>query len=53
MALLRRGKFLEIEVTYNKGMFMYPSGVIAEKSLLVADGLYHGSVLHLLEHVDV
>jgi hypothetical protein len=53
VALLGWGDSLEDEVTYNKGMLVYPSGVIAAKSLLVADRLHHSSVSYLLEHVNV
>ena len=53
MALFGCGGSLEDKITYNKGMLVYPLGVIAAKSLLVAGRSHHDGVLHLLEHVDV
>ena len=53
MALLGWGSSSEDEITYNKGMFAYLSGMIAVKPLLVADGSHHDGIPHLLEHVDV
>jgi hypothetical protein len=53
VALLGRGDSLEDEVIYNKGMLVYPSGMIVAKSLLVADILHHSSVSYLLKHVNV
>ena len=53
MAPLGRGGSLKDEITYNEGMIVYPSGVVAAKSLLVASRSHHDSVPYLLEHVDV
>ena len=47
------GGSLKDEITYNEGMLMYPSGVVAPKSLLVARRSHHSSVPYLLEHVNV
>ena len=47
------GGSLEDKITYNKGTLVYPLGVIATKSLLVAGRSQHDGVPHLLEHVDV
>jgi hypothetical protein len=53
VALLGWGGSLEDKITYNKGTLIYPSGVIATESLLVAGKPYHSSVPLFLEHVDV
>ena len=53
MALLGWGVSLEDKITYNKGTLAYLSSVIAAKPLLVASRSHHGSVLHLLEHVNI
>ena len=53
MVLLGQGGSAKDKVTHNKGMLVYPFGVIAAKSLLVASRSHHSSVLYLLEHVNV
>ena len=53
MALFKWGGSPEDKITYNKGMLVYPSNMIATKPLLVAGRLHHSSDPHLLEHVDV
>lgn len=47
------GRPLEDEVTYNKRVFTYPSSMVAIESLLIPSGPYDGSVLFLLELVDI
>ena len=53
MALFGWGGSPEDKVTYNKGTLTYPSGVIAMKSLLVADRPHHSGVLLFFKHVDI
>jgi len=53
MALLGWGGSLKGKITYNKGTFVYPFGMIAAKPLLVAGGSHHGCISHLLKLVDV
>jgi hypothetical protein len=43
----------EDKITYNKGTLVHPSGVIAMKSLLVADRSHHGDVALFFEHVNI
>ena len=50
---LGRGGSLKDEITYNEGTLVYPSGMVAAKSLLVASRSHHSSVPYLLEHVNV
>ena len=53
MALLGWGGSPKDKITYNKGTLAYPSSVIAAKLPLVGGGSHHGSILHLVKHVDV
>jgi hypothetical protein len=53
VALLGWGGSPEDKITYNKGTLVYPSGVIATESLLVAGKPCHSGVPLFLEHVDV
>ena len=53
MALFGWGGSPEDKITYNKGTLAYPFGVIATKSLLVADRPHHDGVMLFFEHVDV
>jgi len=50
---LGRGGSLKDEITYIEGTIVYPSSVVAAKSLLVASRSHHSSVLYLLEHVNI
>lgn len=45
---------MEDEVTYNKGAFVHPPGIVVAEPLLIPSGLYNDTgVPDLLKHVDV